>query len=405
MANVEGIGLPPSDGCLGCSACVGACGKGALSFAQDERGFYRPVLDEGLCVSCGACSRACPVSGEKTPRTEPRSTYAAWDTDGGSRSVATSGGMFMLLSRAFVAQGGWVCGAVMNPDMVVEHVVSNDLGEIGRMRGSKYVQSRIDTALRECLALLRRGETVLFTGTSCQVDAMRRLARGKLSDNLVLVDVLCHGAPSPKVWQDYVAYREREAGSRAVSARFRKKEPSWTVFSLEMGFEDGGAGTWCTVDDYYLRAFLGDYITQRACHSCPYSGTNRLSDITLADFWGYVSETRADRNTEKGISLVLVNSEAGERLLGSLDGVHLVDKKLSEAVKGNSPLRTAFPANRREDEFWADYEAGGFDAVIGEYLGPRSFSKKHQLSLWFNDHAYMFPGPLRKALVSARGRK
>ena len=151
---------------------------------------------------------------------------------------------------------------------------------------------------------------------------------------------------------------------RLFLARFRKKDPSWTVFSLEMLFENGDRRSWCTVDDYYLRAFLGDYITQNACHSCLYTGTDRLSDITLADFWGYVSESRADRNTEDGISLVLVNSDAGMGLLKSVDGVHLIDKELGEAVKGNPPLRTVFPANGRSDEFWADYEKGGFDSVL-----------------------------------------
>ena len=405
MCKVERIGLPAPDNCLGCSACVAACARGALNLEQDERGFYRPSVDDGLCVGCGACSRACPVVGSPTSRRRPLKTMAAWDKDRARRLAATSGGMFMLLADAFVSQGGWVCGAAMNENMIVEHIVSNDINVIVKMRGSKYVQIRIDAALSDCLDLLKRGERVLFSGTSCQVDAMRRLARGRLSANLMTVDVLCHGAPSPRVWGDYVSYREREAGSKAVSSRFRKKDPSWTVFSLEMLFENGDRRSWCTVDDYYLRAFLGDYITQNACHSCPYTGTDRLSDITLADFWGYVSESCADRNTEDGISLVLVNSDAGMGLLKSVDGVHLIDKELGEAVKGNPPLRTVFPANGRSDEFWADYEKGGFDSVLDEYLGPRASSKKHQLSLWFNDHAYFFPGPLRRALVSARGGK
>lgn len=405
MASVEDIGLPSSAACLGCSACIATCGKRALTLVQDGRGFYRPELDADLCFRCGACSKVCPVSGEPTPRREPQATFAAWDRDSVSRKTATSGGMFMLLARAFIEQGGWVCGAVMSDAMVVEHLVSNDIEVVERMRGSKYVQSSVGSALSECLSLLRRGERVLFSGTSCQVDAMRRLAKGRLSDGLVLVDVLCHGAPSPRVWGDYVAYREREVGCKAVGARFRKKEPSWTVFSMEMEFEGGCKSSWCTVEDYYLRAFLGDYITQGACHSCSYIGTDRLSDITLADFWGYVSESRAERNTEEGISLVLVNSEAGEALLHCLDGVQLVDKALGEAVKGNPPLRSTFPANRRAEEFWGDYEAHGFDTVVGEYLGPRASSRKHELSLWFNDHAYMFPAPLRRALIRVRGEK
>lgn len=199
MCKVERIGLPAPDNCLGCSACVAACARGALNLEQDERGFYRPSVDDGLCVGCGACSRACPVVGSPTSRRRPLKTMAAWDKDRARRLAATSGGMFMLLADAFVSQGGWVCGAAMNENMIVEHIVSNDINVIVKMRGSKYVQSRIDAALSDCLDLLKRGERVLFSGTSCQVDAMRRLARGRLSANLMTVDVLCHGAPSPRV--------------------------------------------------------------------------------------------------------------------------------------------------------------------------------------------------------------
>lgn len=404
MADTESIGLASPNECFGCSACIAACGKGALRINGDERGFYRPVLDESLCVKCGACAKACPAVGEPTPRSEPIRTLAAWDSNHSARLSATSGGVFMLLAQEFVAQGGWVCGAIMNADLEVGHVVTNDIDVIQKMRGSKYVQSRVDEALRDCLKLLSNGEKVLFSGTGCQVDAMRRLARGKLSERLVLVDVLCHGAPSPRVWYDYVSFRARETGSKPVAARFRKKEPSWTVFSLEMDFQNGQRKSWCTVEDYYLRAFLGDYISQVACHSCPYTRTDRVSDVTLADFWGYVSDTWADRNTEEGISLVLVNSGKGNALLESSGSVHLIDKPLAEAVKGNPPLRAAFPANRSEEDFWGAYETGGFNAVVEDYLGPRRFSFKHRISLWFNDHAYLIPRGLRQALIEARGR-
>lgn len=311
----------------------------------------------------------------------------------------------MALADSFLKRGGWVCGAVFDENMQVKHIVTRDRSLVESMRGSKYVQSKVGDAIAECVDLLRKGEEVLFTGVSCQVDAMRRSVDEKLSDRLLLADVLCHGAPSPVFWRAYLDWQETAEGSKVVSARFRKKTPSWTVFSMELKFDNGRTIESCTEEDLYLRAFLGDYITQEACHTCSYVGTSRVSDITLADFWGYVSETKEDRNTEEGISLVLINTEKGLSEIALLRGrTRFVEKTLVEAVKGNGPLKKPFSANEREREFWQDFEEGGVNAVKSKYLGRVEYSLKHRLSLLFNDNAYRVPAGLRKALIRMRDR-
>ncbi|WP_428378264.1 Coenzyme F420 hydrogenase/dehydrogenase, beta subunit C-terminal domain [Olsenella sp. Marseille-QA0557] len=399
------IELAAPEQCMGCGACYASCGFGAISMVPDAKGFYRPDVNAERCRDCGACAFACPAVGAATQKTEPLATLAAWDKDADDRAKATSGGAFMLVADAVLARGGWVCGAVMGQDMVVRHVVTRDREVVDDMRGSKYVQSDVSEAIAECLAHLQGGEEVLFTGVSCQVDAMRRVAGSRYADSLLLVDVLCHGAPSPRFWRAYLDYREWEEGDEIIGARFRKKEPSWTVFSLELTFKtEHRLRAWCTVEDLYLRAFLGDYITQEVCHECPYVGTGRVSDITLADFWGYVSETRRNRNTEEGISLVLANTPKGKSVVELLTGLHTIKKSLSEAVKGNGPLRSAFPANPKEEEFWSAFDVGGIEAVKG-YLVPVRFSWKHRLSLFFNDHAYLLPVALRELLIDMRANE
>lgn len=396
------IELAAPEQCMGCGACYASCGFGAIGMVSDAKGFYRPNVNAEMCRGCGACARACPVVGEATRRAEPLATLAAWDSNADDRAKATSGGAFMLIADAVLARGDWVCGAVIGQDMVVRHVVTRDREVVEGMRGSKYVQSDVSEAIAECLAHLRDGEEVLFTGVSCQVDAMRRVAGSRYAGSLLLVDVLCHGAPSPRFWRAYLDYREHEEGDEVVGACFRKKEPSWTVFSLELTFKtEHRLRAWCTVEDLYLRAFLGDYIAQEACHACPYVGTERVSDITLADFWGYVSETRRDRNTEEGISLILANTPKGKTIVESLTSLYAIEKPLSEAVKGNGPLRTVIPANPKEKEFWAAFDAGGIEAAK-DYLAPVRFSRKHRLSLFFNDHAYLLPRGFRKKLVDIR---
>lgn len=399
------IELATPDRCTGCAACCAVCGQGAISMTPDIKGFYRPNIDIEKCVGCGSCVRTCPVLGDVTPKMMPLVTMAAWDKDPKSRSKSTSGGVFALIADDVLKRGGWVCGAVMCHDMVVRHVVTRNRDVVENMRGSKYVQSDVAEAIAESLSHLRDGEEVLFSGVSCQVDAMRRAAASFRVGRLILVDVLCHGAPSPRFWSAYLDYREREAGDEVIGASFRKKDPSWTVFSLELTFKtEHRPRAWCTVNDLYLRAFLGDYISQNACHVCSYVGTGRVSDITLADFWGYVSETRRDRNTEEGISLVLINTERGKEVIDNLQGLYSIKKGLPEAVKGNGPLRSSFSPNPKEEDFWQAFESGGVEAVKG-YLGPIRPSAKHKLSLFFNDHAYMFPKFIREKLVRLRARQ
>lgn len=344
--------------------------------------------------------------GEPSLRESADTALACWNKNPAQRKSATSGGAFGILADAVLDSGGYVCGAVLDKNLDVCHIVSNDKQAVSRMIGSKYSQSNAAEAIKECSARLAAGETVLFSGTPCQVDAMRRVAPEEYSDNLILVDVVCHGAPSPMFWKSYVAYREKEKSANAISARFRKKEPSWTVFSLEMRFSDGESGQWETTHDYYLRAFLGDYISQTSCETCPYVGTDRVSDITLGDFWGYVSDSFATRNTEQGISLVLLNSEKGERLFGAVAPELVVVKKdLQEAVSGNVPLRGNIPKNDKSEAFWDTFENEGMDGVIRKFLTPKQFGLKHQLSLAFNDKAYLIPRNLRMRLIRLRSSR
>lgn len=309
----------------------------------------------------------------------------------------------MLLADFVLQRGGWVCGAVLDSSMTVRHIVTRDRNMVDAMRGSKYVQSEVACALGECLAHLRDGDEVFFTGTACQVDAMRSLAGNALSDRLLTADVLCHGAPSPAFWQAYLDYRGSCEGAVVTGARFRKKTPSWTVFSMELIFGSGVKRAWPCDEDLYLRAFLGDYITRDACHICPYTGTGRVSDVTLADFWGYVSESRKDRNTEKGISLVLANTSEGACAIEAIaKRTYIVEKPLSEAVRGNVPLRRPFKANPKAEEFWEAFDDGGVEAVRSTFLGKKKPSKKHLLSLWFNDHAYLLPTFVRRRVVNWR---
>ncbi|HJA00761.1 MAG TPA: Coenzyme F420 hydrogenase/dehydrogenase, beta subunit C-terminal domain [Candidatus Collinsella stercoripullorum] len=398
--------LAESKVCTGCAACHAACGFRALEMRPDSEGFLRPYIDKDKCVGCGACERACPEVRPVGLHEVPPKVFACWDRDSARREAATSGGIFMRLAEIALDKGFWVCGAVFGENLSVCHVLTRDIETIKAMRGSKYVQSDVRDAMKDCLEVLRNGGSVLFSGTPCQVAAIKRVAGRRYAGNLFTLDVLCHGAPSPRFWRDYLDYREGQVGDIAVGARFRKKTPSWTVFSLELTFEaEHRSLTWCTVEDLYLRAFLGDYISRESCHSCRYVGAKRLGDITLADFWGYVSEDREARNDERGISLVMPNTAVGNQWLSEAsDELVVVEKSLEEAIRGNVPLRRRIEGNANRSEFWHDYEEGGIKAVRNTYLAPIKRSFKHRVNLYFNNHAYLVPRKIRKKLLEVRAR-
>lgn len=398
--------LAGSKACTGCAACYAACGFRALEMRPDSEGFLRPYVDKDKCVGCGACERSCPEIRPVGLHDAPSTVFACWDRDFARREAATSGGMFMRLADLAVDKGFWVCGAVLGENLSVHHVLTRDIETIKAMRGSKYVQSDVRDAMKDCLEVFRNGGGVLFSGTPCQVAAIRELAGEQYAGKLFTLDVLCHGAPSPRFWRDYLDYREEQVGDTVVGARFRKKTPSWTVFSLELTFEtEHRSQAWCTVEDLYLRAFLGDYISRECCHSCRYVGIRRSGDITLADFWGYVSEDRATRNDEHGISLVMPNTAIGKQWFSEAsDELVVVEKPLEEAIRGNVPLRRRIEANIKRSEFWHDYEKGGIEAVRNTYLAPIKRGFKHRANLYFNNHAYLVPRKIRKKLLKVRAR-
>lgn len=398
--------LSESRACTGCAACFAACGFSALEMHPDQEGFLRPHVDRDRCVGCGACEKACPEMRPVGLHAAASTVFACWDRDPERREAATSGGMFMRLADLAMDKGFWVCGAVFGENLSVRHVLTRDVETIKEMRGSKYVQSDVRDAMKDCLEVFRNGGSVLFSGTPCQVAAIRELAGERYAGKLVTLDVLCHGAPSPRFWRDYLDYRERQVGDVAVGARFRKKTPSWTVYSLELTFEaEHRPQAWCTVEDLYLRAFLGDYISRECCHSCRYVGTKRPGDITLADFWGYISEDKAARNDERGISLVMPNTAIGEQFLSEVSGeLVVIEKPLEEAMRGNVPLRRKIEGNAKRSDFWHDYNRGGIEAVKNTYLLPIKRSFKHRASLYFNDHAYLVPRIIRKIMLAVRER-
>ena len=367
--------------CVGCGSCAQTCAKNAISMKPDKNGFLYPEIDKKLCVSCGECSKACPVLEKPKMIEKSPKVVASFAMDAALRESSTSGGVFTLIAEKILSDGGAVFGAVFNPDFTVKHCETTEKSGVSAMRGSKYVQSDINSCYIDCRETLKCGKPVLFSGTPCQIAGLYKFLGGD-NPNLITCDIMCHGAPSPAFWQKYLSFLERKHGSKVTQVAFRSKRTGWHCSSVEFTFRNGKKHSRMKDRDPFMRAFLRDYIIRQSCFDCTFAGSKRMGDITLGDFWGYHEKNPLYRDDDKGISLVILNSLKGERLFATVRGkAKCLEKSMREAIPGNKTLTKGTSRPSDYDEFWKDYETLSFDELQKKYLAPEKGSIVKRL-LW-----------------------
>ena len=364
------------DACCGCGACAAKCPKGCIGMRADGYGFLRPEVDAGACVGCGGCDLVCPVLA-KRPKDCNEAVLWAKSKDESERLSSSSGGIFALLAHDALATGGVVCGAAWEPGCKgVRHVLVETEDGLDAVLRSKYVQSKIGRAVYEGMrAALRAGRRVLFAGTACQVAGVRAYL-GKLadSDGFLAVDVICHGVPSPLLWEKWATWRERRAGAPLCGVNMRSKTTGWLSYSASYAYahdaeKDGRAVCDGSVfaDDWYFKAFLSNASLRSSCLQCP-AKRSCGSDITLGDFWG-VQSAHPEVEYEGGVSAVLCNTAKG---LPAIDAVkprvEWGESSLEKVLPGNPSLvRSVAPYGKR-NEFLGDLGGGmGIDELMGKY--------------------------------------
>lgn len=359
--------------CCGCTACEEVCPVRAIRMQRDEEGFLYPQIDEAACIHCKRCKQVCPF-GTYTYFTTPKSAWAAVHKDNNVLAKSSSGGAFTAFSDVVLEKNGFVAGAVLQ-DNVVRHCLTNSKAQAARMRGSKYVQSELANTIQQIKGKIDEGEFVLFTGTPCQCAGVRNAVGG--TDNLVTLDFVCHGVPSPAVWQEYVAYKEELSNEKICFLGFRAK------FAHKMGYYETfrtAGNQVCNLPAYespFLTGFLKGILSRPSCYNCPYSQQQRASDLTICDYWGY-SKQHSQFNPEKGISAVLVNSQRGEKLLEeAAPQLHIHPTTLEQVTQDNENLKrtTEMPAARAA--FFSDRKQYSFDVLAQRYLqDPQAVQKK-----------------------------
>lgn len=309
--------------CCGCSACLHICPKHSISFKEDSEGFWYPHVDLSSCVNCGLCEKVCPVINQDSER-EPIAVYAAKHPDDSVRLKSSSGGIFSLLAEQIIGQGGVVFGAKFNDKWEVIHDYVETPEGLEAFRGSKYVQSYIGDSYVCAESFLKAGRKVMFTGTPCQIAGLKKFLRREY-ENLLAVDIICHGVPSPKVWRmyleeeisckEYIGKNTTLVSSKVsptiTGVNFRDKSNGWKKYSLVLNFsEETAIGKQNTVlssmftDNIYMRAFLSNLTLRPSCYNCPAKGGKSGADITIGDFWG-VENVFPEFDDGKGVSVVV----------------------------------------------------------------------------------------------------
>lgn len=351
MPKISSLG----DACCGCGACAAMCPASCVSMVADACGFSYPAVDGSACVGCGRCDSVCPVLNERGT-SRPVGVWWAQSEDTPELLRSSSGGVFGLLARGVLAKGGLVVGAAWGPGFrSARHVLVEDAAALDSVMRSKYVQSSVGSEVYAGVRdALRTGRRTLFSGTACQVAGMRGYL-GKLADSgsLLLVDVACHGAPSPGLWEKWVESGERAAGAALTLVDMRDKRSGWQTYSVSYGYAGVGDGgplveSVPSHGDWYMRAFLADASLRSSCFSCP-SKLSCGSDLTLGDFWG-VQSAHPEVDFAGGVSAVLVNTPKGaEALEGVGTGLRLGPSSFEKVLAGNPCLaRSVRPCPERE---------------------------------------------------------
>lgn len=356
--------------CCGCSACMAICGRNAISMEYDDQGFLYPVVNMDNCVDCGQCVKVCPENDLMQIRLDV--CYAAKRKDREKLLSSTSGGFAAALSEMIVSQRGVVYGVSYDTFPHVATLRKDTADGLEQLKGSKYVQTDPQNSFREVADDLKKGLTVCYTSTSCHVNGLLNYLKLRKIDtnNLLTIDLVCHGVPSPRLFEEYISWLS--AKRKIINYQFRTKAKGWGGGSISFhpSISYKTKRTCNTSKDWgYIKLFFSNCCLRPHCYHCPYAGKGRAADFTIADYWD-VEKVFPDFFTPNGVSLVFVNTEHGKRMIAELgDELELRQSKFGMGMDRQANLKHPSSKSPDYDQFWKDYQEGGISLVAKKYGG------------------------------------
>ena len=379
------IGIDSSNrmDCSGCGSCAAVCPKNCITMVADAEGFLYPEVDITRCVNCGRCQKVCPV--QARPAVHGQTTaLAAQNANLQIRQQSSSGGVFTALAERILADGGSVCGAVYDSDFSVHHIIANTSSEIAKMRGAKYAQSYAGHLYPRLKQLLEEDKPVLFVGTPCQCAGLKAFL-GCEYENLLFVDMVCHGAASPFVWQRYLKRRKAldACGAELRAVNVREKSTGWSryAYSVRFEYDNGACYSILQGKDPFMMGFVGNLYLRPSCSRCAFKGLERCADLTLGDCWG-IWDSHPEFDDDKGTSLLLIHSPKGNAAWKDIaSDFSFIDLDTDEALAQNPSALVSSPSHPKRAEFFAQLaNQTAVDALIMDCIfpkpGKRSFIKR-----------------------------
>lgn len=356
------------DLCCGCGACSNICPKKAITMRADDCGFKHPQIDAQKCIDCGLCKKTCPIN-STLEREEKTVAYATKAKDSLLRKKSQSGGAFSVIAIYLLTQN-WIIYGVGFESLSVVYKRITTIEELNDLKNSKYVQADLLDTHNKVEKDLKEGKKVLFSGTPCYVQSLLKYLDAKKidGDNLVTVDLICYGVPSPKLYAEYIHLEEVRANKKVKSFIFRDKEWSLNEKYSRITFEDDNS----MLVNGYLRLFSNKLSTRESCLKCKFASPLRVSDITVGDFWG-IENINPEFDDNKGVSCIIPNTNKGDLIINQvLDQFYVYKSTFKDAQKKQKALTNSVGEIDGRVEFWDDYKNKGIEYVLVKYFSYKT---------------------------------
>ena len=357
--------------CTGCTACMNNCPKGAISFKEGKDGFKYPVIDQDKCIDCGLCKRTCPVLNTKENESINK-CYVGYNKDSNERLNASSGSVFSLIANYILDNNGIVVGAAFDDNNHLKHIAVEKKEDLNPLRKSKYLQSDLDNIFKYIKEQIKT-KKVLFVGTPCQVAGIKAFI--KKSDNLITIDLFCHGAPSPKLFEKYVKELEKINNDKLINYDFRDSSTGWDTYSNRATFKNREVVTDRKKNEY-MKLFLSDIALRESCFNCNFKLGNKYSDITLGDFWG-IKNHYPEMYNKEGVSAIIINTELGKEIFNNIkDNIEYKECELDKIISGNPSLIHSSKRPEKRDIFFDELEETSIEILTKKYEKKVSLKRK-----------------------------
>lgn len=357
--------------CSGCTACQHSCPVKCIKMKEDFEGFIYPNVEKSKCIECGICEKICPIlSDTKQVENHNIVTYALRTKNDNDLMESTSGGFTTPFAKWIFSQNGVVYAATYDDEFNVVHKEFDKYDEEFIVsRGSKYVQSHIGNSFVNIKTRLESGLLVAFIGTPCQVAGLMKFLR-KSYENLITVDLVCHGTPSPKLWRKYLKYQKIKYSSDISKINFRKKTYGYHSGTMSIEFKNGKEYTGSARVDYMLKSFFKEISSRPACYECSFKSLERESDFTIYDCWHMGELVSNVKDDDKGYTNVIVRTDKAKMVLNSIKKFyHVYEVDTEKAIKlDGSMIRKSAIAHPQRDQYYIDLDNTTLPKHIDKYI-------------------------------------